>query len=66
MRFIFTMSEKFRRDDFDRYCTECGKQFEPRRGLTLWCGRRCQKRTAKRAEAPAPGVGRIYHRPFEG
>lgn len=67
MRFIFTFAEKFRRDQIDRYCWECEKQFEPKKGLTMWCSRRCAKKTGKRAIASNPsGPGRVFHRPWEG
>lgn len=65
VRIFFTFTEKFKRDQFESYCMECGKQFSRGKGLTLWCGRRCAKRSAKRYEAPKPAneIGNIYHRP---
>ncbi len=62
MRFIFTFTEKFKRDQLDVYCLECGKQFRRREGMALWCSRKCRQKTAEITK-PANEIGNIYHRP---
>lgn len=66
VRFIFTFAEKFKREQLDRYCFECEKQFEPAKGLTLWCSRRCAKKSCKKEMINiSHSPGRIFHRPWD-
>lgn len=62
VRIFFTFGEKFRRTQIQRYCWECEKKIPEGKGLTLWCGARCKRKTTARE---SHGIGKIYHRPYQ-